>query len=110
MKRPLLPKGVLELDPDRRQVPPVGNDGFATGSLLTSLRVRQPRPDANDEDRLRALVRGCPLEREVLAALFYVRAVHPEALQRVPPPLVGWGATATAPQQPLLSQQLLPAT
>ena len=42
----------------------------------------------SDEDRIRSLLRGCPIEREMLSALCYVRAAHPEALQK-------WSAMAS---------------
>eukprot|EP00928_Gymnodinium_smaydae_P064911 TRINITY_DN48143_c0_g1_i1.p1 TRINITY_DN48143_c0_g1~~TRINITY_DN48143_c0_g1_i1.p1 ORF type:complete len:507 (-),score=123.38 TRINITY_DN48143_c0_g1_i1:80-1600(-) len=81
MRRPLLPKGVLEMDPSRRHAAPVGGPrGVPANGLVTP-----PGPETGDEDRIRSLIRGCPLEREVLLALCYVRAAHPEAIQRPQP-------------------------
>lgn len=81
MKRSLLPRGILELHPERRSVASVGG---------TPAKQRQPpHPERADEERLRSVLRGCPLEQELLSALCYVRAAHPEALQRpLPPPLM----------------------
>lgn len=76
MKRPLLPRGLLELDRRRRSTPPVGTSAAAArGTVATS-------PGVDDEARFRSFLRGCPLEREVLAGLSYVRAAHPESLLR----------------------------
>merc|ERR1712232_775882 len=82
MKKPLLPKGVLELDPQRRHGAPVGVPAAASAPTW---RMEQTAGHTA-EDRLRTLLRGCPIEREVLSALCYVRAAHPEALSRVPQP------------------------
>lgn len=92
MKKALLPRGVLELSPAVRSSAPVGEGRVRGGQTGPSWKVDlHPRPSPTvaadaDEARLRSVLRGCPLEREVLSALCYVRAAYPDALSRPPPP------------------------
>ena len=93
MKRPLLPRGVLELNPNRRSSAPVGPHRVRPGgpgskgpAWNVSADMR-PQPDPvpaeySDEGQLRTMLQGCPMERDLLAALTYVRAAMPEALAK----------------------------
>jgi hypothetical protein len=82
MRKPLLPKGVLELDPEHRHAAPVGTPAASRAPMWRAVIGQAPTA----EDRVRSLLKGCPIEREILSALCYVRAAHPEALSRVPQP------------------------
>lgn len=73
MKRHALPRNILKLDPAKRSLPSMGSK--------ERRGVGVPRP-SSDEAMLRQVLRGCPMERDLLSALCYVHAANPEALRR----------------------------
>mmetsp|Transcript_71407 Transcript_71407/g.187202 ORF Transcript_71407/g.187202 Transcript_71407/m.187202 type:complete len:494 (-) Transcript_71407:32-1513(-) len=107
MKRPLLPRGVLELDPKKRSAAPVGphrirpgGPGASGPAWNVSVRPQpDPAPDEySDEGQLRLMLKGCPMERDLLSALCYVRAAMPEALGKnsIGNPTLSFGPASVA--------------
>lgn len=95
MKPSLVPKGVLELDPARRSAAPVGvgrvmeMESNPRWTVPVHPRAAIPVGPEADEALLRSFLVGSPMERELISALSYVRAIHPDALRRAQPANTG---------------------